>query len=598
MNYGFRLFIDIAPVALFVIVISLVMVLPYRKEPAAGSLIWYLGLVCWLLASNVAELCAPAGFWTLLFAKLEYVAYVYIPVAWISFSLRYSGWIRFTKKGLTALAITGPLIPLALVMTNDFHHLIWTTIAFTEHEGFSILHADHGPLFWWIMFYCYSFIFFGAMLMLRSYVKGEKLYHRQSLWIIIGLGMPAITNLAFVTRIIPGLVKDFTPIGYALSGICFLLGMYFHRLFWIMPVSRGTILQELRTGILVLDRHGWIADHNKTLDDLFGLDVISVGRNCAEYPAIMRLCEAAKYEPGKKQVGTSSGMFELGEISLFWTLQTPDHGNDGTIFTVEDISSQIAIEKELNHLKSEFVNKDKLATVGRITAGLAHEINNPLGYLQSDVRSLERIVERDPLINGSASFREIRDITEGITEGLERIGSVIQSLLGFSRQDRADATFEIYNLHRGIDTTLEIMKYDYRKDIDIRKEYGDIPELYAQKNSINQVIFNIITNAVAAIREREGTGLARGEITIRTGMASPETVYCEIENNGVPIAEEARTRLFELFYTTKSGEWGNGIGLNLSRDIVEHRHHGKIILASCDPVVFRIELPTGGGFEA
>ena len=91
--------------------------------------------------------------------------------------------------------------------------------------------------------------------------------------------------------------------------------------------------------------------------------------------------------------------------------------------------------------------------------------------------------------------------------------------------------------------------------------------------------------------------MSRGQIKIRTGLVSPETIYCEIENNGVPITEDVKKHLFDLFFTTKSGDWGNGIGLNLSRDIIESRHHGKLLLASCDPVIFRIELPASAGYD-
>jgi len=206
------------------------------------------------------------------------------------------------------------------------------------------------------------------------------------------------------------------------------------------------------------------------------------------------------------------------------------------------------------------------------------------------VRSLQVLVERSYRARGETDAGEIITITRGITEGLDRIENVIRSLLSFSRQGKLTSSRESYDLHAGIDTTLDIMHYEYQSVSGIQKQYGDLPLLHAEKNEINQVLFNIFTNALQAIKDRKKREDFVALIKIRTG-ACGSAVYCEIENNGTPITPEVRDRLFELFFTTKPENWGTGLGLNLSRDIIEHRHHGKLELVSIDPVIFRIELP-------
>jgi len=167
---------------------------------------------------------------------------------------------------------------------------------------------------------------------------------------------------------------------------------------------------------------------------------------------------------------------------------------------------------------------------------------------------------------------------------------VTASLLSFSRQDKTEAAFEPYDLHAGIDTTLEIMRYEFREGVEIQKHYERIPQITAHKSEINQVVFNILNNAIQAIRERGENEKLKGLITIRTGVCG-NNIFCEMENNGTPITQENGNRLFELFFTTKPENWGTGLGLNISKNIIEQRHNGKLLLVSLNPVVFRIELP-------
>jgi signal transduction histidine kinase len=282
----------------------------------------------------------------------------------------------------------------------------------------------------------------------------------------------------------------------------------------------------------------------------------------------------------------------MGDMTLIWRVQEQEKTRECRVFVFEDISAQAALEASIQKMKAEFANREKLVSIGQLTAGLAHEINNPLGYLKSDVRSLERIVERKFPESDDKDVKEIISISEGISEGLDQIGKVVSTLLAFSRQGSTNVPPESFNLHEGIDAMLEIMRVDWRDIADIRKDYGAIPEIFVCRHEINQVIFNILKNALQAIRELSPQEGRRGLVQIRTGFGN-DRIWCEIENNGPPISEAAASRIFDLFFTTKRELLGTGLGLNYSRDIIEHRNHGKLFLASRDPVVFRMELPAG-----
>lgn len=590
MNPGFRLFLDLAPIAFVLMIVTVITALPYRKERAAKSLIAFVCLVAWLIATSVGELVAPTERLTILFAKLEYVSYLYIPITWLSFCLRYTGWITKTDRKLIAFASLAPLAGLAIILTNELHSLVWTRIVIRVADGLSVLRPEHGPFFWLYITYAWTFIGFGSLIVISSFFSGQKLYYRQSLWILAGSIIPGFTNIANLTGLLPGIEKDFTPIGYAVSALCFLAGIYIHRLLWIMPVARSVLIQELNIGVLAIDPHGWIVDHNRKADELLQMDTIAVGHRGIDFPALEAIFDAAGFIPGVDRDFFKTGQCTWKDTVIAWSIQPSTPSARGCLVILVDVTEKATLEREMDGIRRELINREKLATVGRLTAGLAHEINNPVSYLKSDVRSLVTIVNRAEKENANSSMAEIVKIAGGITEGLDRIENVVRTLLAFSREEKIDSPFEPYDLHAGIETTLNIMRYELKDAIGIQKAFGEVPPLRAQRNEINQVLLNILTNACHAIRERaEGERFA-GIITIRTG-ASADKAWCEIENNGTPIPGENRDRIFELFFSTKKSQWGTGLGLNICRDIVENHHGGKLSLESTDPVIFKIELP-------
>lgn len=609
---GFWLFIDVAAVAFLAMMTGAVALVPYRREPAARSLIGYLLLVAWLLAMSVLELLAPPGPETVFYAKLEYISYIYIPLAWLSFCFRFTGWFGWTNKTLWKISFFAVLPLFALVMTNEWHGLLWREISFVEAGGLSVLRPTHGPFFWCLVAFNWVYIAGGTLVVFRSFFFGQRLYYRQSLWILVGVLFPGILNVINLANLFPSLSKDFTPIGHALSGIFFLTGMYIHKLFWIMPVARSVILQDLDIGILVLDRKGFITDHNHAIDKLLGLPTVSVGKQALAFPELQRFFSLSGLEPANADEGPDGGIIAWDDRYISWSRQATHDPMHGTIITAKDVSDQVSLQNEMSMMKNEFIKREKLATIGRLTAGLAHEINNPLAYTVANVRSLRRIAERSGESCRAPDTGEILEITKDVEAGLDRIGKVASTLLSFSRQGTVGVEFSEYDLQAGIDSTLEFIRYELRGAIDVVRDYAEIPLINASKNEINQVLFNILANAVHAIRGLDGRGgyalgddileipeesddkpdkpRTGGKVTVRTGVEG-EHVWCEIENDGPPILEEYKERVFDLFFTTKAEKWGTGLGLNLCRDIVEHHHHGRLLLASANPVVFRMELP-------
>ena len=282
---------------------------------------------------------------------------------------------------------------------------------------------------------------------------------------------------------------------------------------------------------------------------------------------------------------------------------------------------------DLQQAQLQLVQKEKMATLGNLVAGVAHEINNPLGFIGGNVKimrdnlaDLFTILEgyRAELPNLSPQLAEdieeldldflLEDLPDGIAsmqEGVDRIARISTSLRTFSRAD-TDAKTE-FNLHDGIDSTLLILKYrlkanEKRPAIEIVKNYGEIPEIKCYPGQLNQVFMNLLANAIDALEEsNEGQTFAEIEtapncITIRTEF-SPDRkgILVGISDNGKGMEEEVKARLFEQGFTTKGVGKGTGLGMAIARQIIEEKHGGTILCESelGKGTEFIISLPVG-----
>lgn len=273
------------------------------------------------------------------------------------------------------------------------------------------------------------------------------------------------------------------------------------------------------------------------------------------------------------------------------------------------------LNAKLSRTQEQLMQSEKLASIGQLAAGVAHEINNPIGYVFSNCGTLEKycagLIEMlhayeaaESSIGAAAVVSSLRAARERIDvdflmedipalmaeskEGIDRVRQIVQDLKDFSRVD-ADQEWQWANLHQGIDSTLNIVSNEVKYKADVVREYGTIPEIECLPSQINQVIMNIVVNAAHAI-----TG-QRGRITLRTGTEG-EHVWVEITDDGVGIPRDIQSRVFDPFFTTKPIGSGTGLGLSISYGIVQ-KHNGRIEVESSLGVgtTFRITLPVQQG---
>lgn len=284
------------------------------------------------------------------------------------------------------------------------------------------------------------------------------------------------------------------------------------------------------------------------------------------------------------------------------------------IATNDDLKQTLA---ELKQTQSQLVESEKMASLGQLTAGIAHEINNPINFVTSNVTPLKRdvkmVFETIDFIESLsyselpaeekkqkiATFKEELDydylkieidhLLNGIYEGSSRTAEIVKGLRIFSRVDEND--LKKANIHEGLDSTLVIINNQLNGTIKIAKEYtASLPVIECYPGKLNQVFLNIITNAIHAVKTRHKES-GNGLITIKTA-AQADTITVEIRDNGIGMDEQTQKKIYEPFFTTKDVGEGTGLGMSIVYNTVK-KHNGTIQLVSRlgEGTSFLITLP-------
>jgi len=264
------------------------------------------------------------------------------------------------------------------------------------------------------------------------------------------------------------------------------------------------------------------------------------------------------------------------------------------ILLQKEKKEQEALHKKIGDIQNQLMQSDKMASIGQLAAGVAHEINNPVGYINSNISTLEgyandlfgfidnlseilksKKLEDNDLneLKEELDYEFIKeDLNELLTEskdGINRVIKIVKDLKDFSHVDEEE--WQWANLEEGVDSTLNVVNNEIKYKADIIKEYGEIPEVECIASQLNQVFMNLLVNAAHAIEDK-------GTITIRTGKEN-ENIWISIIDTGSGIEEKNLNKLFEPFFSTKPVGEGTGLGLSLSYGIIQ-KHSGKIEVKS------------------
>ena len=251
--------------------------------------------------------------------------------------------------------------------------------------------------------------------------------------------------------------------------------------------------------------------------------------------------------------------------------------------------------RELHEAQAQLVHGEKMRSLGQLVAGVAHELNNPIGFVHANLQLLSEYVPK--LVAAQRAGDDTARIESAIEkllsrsrEGTERVKQIVADLRTFSRMDQA--VLSEVDLNREIDRALTLMEPRLRNAIDVERDYGELPLVRCYAGQLNQVFTNLLMNAADAI---EGKGKVRIRTRVRRTSASDPasgSVRIEFHDDGPGMPPEVQARIFEPFFTTKPVGQGTGLGLSISYGIVE-RHGGRMLVGSApgEGTTFVIELP-------
>ncbi|AOW12505.1 hypothetical protein LPB72_15720 [Hydrogenophaga crassostreae] len=296
----------------------------------------------------------------------------------------------------------------------------------------------------------------------------------------------------------------------------------------------------------------------------------------------------------------------------WWMIQDRTEFRDAQLELETRFDELRALNAKLEEAQNQLLQQDKMASIGQLAAGVAHEINNPVGFVSSNLKTLRkytaglldlckayelaRLAPDDAglasALNQKGRAVEIDYLTEDLPQlldecddGLDRVKRIVLDLKGFSRVDHAD--WQETDLNVGVQSTFNVVRHEVKNKAEIVMQLGQLPLVTCLAGQLNQVFMNLIVNAAHAIGDR-------GTITISSGVEA-HWAWVQVADTGCGMTEEVQRRIFEPFYTTKDVGKGTGLGLSLSFSIVQK--HGGIIRLHSAPghgSAFRVWVPVGG----
>ncbi len=592
----YQIFPLAALAALGSIILAVTSIWQYRSKQIATVLIWYLTMVGLFLIANTIELLATSGSVTIIAAKTSHMFFLGLGLAWLAFGFYYGGFPHLvTWKNFRWFTII-PVIISSIVWTNEQHGLFWQSTGITAIRNFTVMQPTYGPWFWLYGIFLYVVLIGGVLLMVTAGASAQRVVRRQTLLISMGALIPILFNLIYVFRVFPGLRKDYTPIAFALAGILFYLSVHRYNLFRILPINRHIVLEDVHSAVIVLDNTGTVMDVNSYTEQL--LDISSrdiLGFPIIHHPVLYQILSEVPLDARLNFETTRTLESESLQHLYIWIQPVYQKKNQlqGTVITIQDVTSWNALLQERNNAITELQTErirllelqmmlqrqERLSTIGQLAANMAHEISNPLTFINSGIDELER---RTPSPAGDQTMLDIR-------EGLRRISHSVQSLLQYAR---------------GVSRTADPVPVPFREIVAKSATLVspamedavltvDIPEdtcIRCRSSEISQVLVNLLLNAAhAANLQHTGDGESVRPWVRISAAVHGEYLNCRVSNSGPEIPQEIRGRIFEPFYTTKQHA-GTGLGLSICKKIIENGHDGRLYLEPGMPTTFVIEL--------
>lgn len=572
------------------------------------------------------ELSTPHLAWQLWFARLEYIGILPVPVLWLIFCLHYTrqaDWLIPRRQRLFALL---PAAFYLLVLTNDLHGLVWPEVAQIRLGTARVLQVSHGPMFWAIILYSYTFLATGTLLLARAWLEAPPFYRRQVEVILAGALIPWIGNILYITRLSPFPFLDLTSFAFTLTGLLTTWGLARYNLLDLVPLARNQVVEFVNEAMIAIDPQGRILDSNPAARSLLAwvdpsLDPPADSRHTLEEPLASRplrrivdldratspdtfigrpleqvlaawpelwACCIAGQSSGGDLPARRDGQERYFEVQVS-PIQARPGENSARLIVLREITERKQMEIALRQARdlAEETSRAKSAFL----ATMSHELRTPLTI----------VIGYSEMLYDEAHAQG----QEQTALRLERVGmaahhllNLVNDILDLSKIEAGRMNLSCWNfpVQALLEETLDVGRPLFEQNHNqLSAEFApDLGNMYSDSTRVRQVLLNLLSNAAKFTHE--------GQIKLRA-YRQEDWIIFEISDTGIGIPPEDMNKLFQSFSqvdpsaTRRYG--GAGLGLAISQRLCQMMG-GEISVESQAGVgsTFRVRLPVRTSTDA
>ena len=510
----------------------------WRDKPGGWSLgLLMIAIAIWsvtLAFEAPAEEIATKVFWS----KIQYLGTTTAPVFLLSFALAYTRQDKQSRPSLSALLWVAPIMTLVLAFTNEWHHLIWTD--FVRIPGTRLIRYGHGLGFWLFVAYAYGTLAVSSVLLIQRALHQRGRFRGQALLVLIAAIPPWLGNLIYTLELIP-LPLDFTPVGFALSGMLLLWSLRQQSLLALQPIARDHVIESMHDGVLVLDAEHRLVDLNPSMAETLQLkERAAVGKHLDQllpHTPLLACVEGTKHEK---------------QIAL-----TLSHGHQQRHYDVH-VSTLRASQQIQGHVVLFHDVTEREQLIGELNAfahTVAHDLKSPLHV----------ILGYADLLKASLTLQdeELTAFADAIEETTLRSTHIIEELLLLASIRQEDVRFQCVNM----ETVLEDVQERLAPQLTATHGTLTLPESWPPALGyapwIEAVWVNYISNALKY-------GGIPPEVEVGAARTADGDVRFWVRDNGAGLTPEAQARLFTPFTRLdQERAEGTGLGLSIVKRIVE-----------------------------
>ncbi|MBN2238398.1 MAG: PAS domain-containing protein [Dehalococcoidales bacterium] len=563
----------ITALVLSCVALLFLMTMVYRRRQTSGGKAMMGSIAAMLVYAffSFLETIAPTREMQDFFFRFSVIGLMFLPPCWLIFSVNYTGGNK-TFTGWRILPLFLIPVGLSLVIANNgWVHWYYTGERMIQSGPFLLIDKEWGIAFWISVVHNYTVMLTGFLVIGWRMLPSARIYKSQGILLLLAIALPLVWNAIYVFDLFSFPEKDLSPVFVTISVIIILLGLMRYSLFLVVPFAKQYFFDNMKDAILVFDGQNRLVETNPAAMTVFNLQKSDLGKTDEElrdhFPFDSRtLMSDAELDQVSLLISGEERFFEIETVLM----SERKSFHIGTMVIFRDIT-------ERKNFQDQISAQDRLASIGKLTSGVAHEINNPLAIIKGLTELL-----LDSEING-----ETREDVTTISEEVDRATSIVSNLLTFARRQHGEKRF--IDVNEIIQKTVALREYELTcNNIQTILDLSpDLPRIVGNNIQIRQVITNLIINAEFFITEANG----QGTIEVSTREVE-DMVYIRIKDDGPGISQENISRIFDPFFTTKRIGQGTGLGLSICHGIITE-HGGDITVESKpgDGTAFIITLP-------